>query len=436
MRPMIGAGAKRLVLAALICAMLSGAAMPALADSLTDKLCEKGVLSEAECNELRQADGARMSSSFKDGFKWKSNDGQHEIQLAGRVQLDYRSYDNQTPADTFDIRRAFLGVKGKIYENWSFEVTSNLDGSDLEYAYLDYKWSDAAQLRMGAFKYQFSFDQLTSSRFTDFVERSFVDSWVPGKDVGVMFYGEPRKNVVSYSLGVANGEGKNSNEVSAVADDKDIIGRAAVNFAPMANFENGVLHLGAGFATGTIAAGNPGNQRTEARGLTFFRGVAPGGTEMDRERTNIEGVVAFGSFKVQGEYQTANFSGIGGYDRDIDTSYISANWLITGEKYIDNYTIDGMRSIKPNNTIENGGRGAWEVGVRFSQFEADDQFAIAANSTNKADAVTIGVKWIPNNVTRFMLDYVTTDFDTPITAGVSETVDSEKAVILRSQIYF
>ena len=428
--------AKKLVLAASFSVMFGGAAAPALADTLTDKLCDKGVLSEAECNELREADGARMSSSFKDGFKWKSNDGQHEIQLAGRVQLDYRSFDHEGTAETFDIRRAYLGVKGKMYKNWSFEVTSNLDGGALEYGFLDYKWSDAARLRMGAFKYQFSFEEITSSRFTDFMERSFVNSWVPGKDVGLMLYGQPRKNVFSYALGVANGDGKNSNEVSAVADDKDIIGRVAVNFAPMANFQNGILHLGGGYATGTIAAGNPGDQRTEARGLTFFRGVGPGGTEMDRERTNLEGVVAFGPFKVQGEYLTSNFSGTGSYDRDIDTAYISANWLITGEKYIDNYTINGMRSIKPNNTIENGGRGAWEVGVRFSQFEADDQFAITANSTNKADAVTVGVKWIPNNVTRFMLDYVNTDFDTPITAGAGETVDSEKAIILRSQIYF
>ena len=193
--------AKKLVLAASFSVMFGGAAAPALADTLTDKLCDKGVLSEAECNELREADGARMSSSFKDGFKWKSNDGQHEIQLAGRVQLDYRSFDHEGTADTFDIRRAYLGVKGKMYKNWSFEATSTLDGGALEYGFLDYKWSDAARLRMGAFKYQFSFEEITSSRFTDFMERSFVNSWVPGKDVGLMLYGQPRKNVFTYALG-------------------------------------------------------------------------------------------------------------------------------------------------------------------------------------------------------------------------------------------
>ncbi len=261
---------KKLVLAASIAAIFGGVTAPALADELAETLYEKGVLTEDEYNELKSSDGAKMSSSFKDGFTWKSQDGQHEIGLAGRVQLDYRSYDHDgsvsIKGDGFDIRRVYFGVKGKMYKDWSFEVTSNLDGGALEYGFLDYKWSDAAQLRMGAFKYGFSFEEITSSRFTDFMERSFVNSWVPGKDVGVMLYGQPKKNVFSYSVGVANGEGKNSNEVNAVADDKDLIGRAAVNFAPMVNWNSGVLHLGAGFATGTIAAGIPATRQPRPGG--------------------------------------------------------------------------------------------------------------------------------------------------------------------------
>jgi phosphate-selective porin OprO/OprP len=156
---------------------------------------------------------------------------------------------------------------------------------------------------------------------------------------------------------------------------------------------------------------------------------------MDRTRTGLEGVVAFGPFKVQTEMLKANFSGDGGYDRDIDTAYVDAMWTITGEKYIDSYSINGMKSIKPAKSIESGGWGAWEVGVRFSQFDADDQFVASAASTNKADAITFGVKWIPNNFTRFMLNYITTDFDTPISDGTN-LVDNEKAVNLRAQIYF
>ncbi len=445
---------RKRVLASAMAALFSGAATPALADmqSLVEKLYEKGVLTGEEYQEMNaqaragrraQAQAAakandpnKITDSFKDGFKWTSKDGKNSIQLAGRVQLDYRSFDNPTPADGFDIRRAYFGVKGKLYEDWTFEVTSNLDGGDLEYAFLDYRWSDAAQLRMGAFKYLYSLEEITSSRFTDFQERSFVNSWVPGKDVGLMLHGEPVKNVYSYSIGYANGEGKNSNEnsVAPIDDGKDVIARAAVNFAPLANWDDGVLHLGGNYSMGSLKAGTPGSQRTEARGLTFFTATAPTGNSMDRARIAVEGVVAFGPFKLQTEFNQANYSGDAGYDQDIDTAYVAAGWLITGESYVKSYSINGMKSIKPTNSTESGGWGAWEVGVRFSKFDAGG-YVITPTSTNKADAVTIGLKWIPNNVVRFILDYVDTSFDTPVTSG-TEQVSGEKAVTLRSQIYF
>jgi phosphate-selective porin OprO and OprP len=433
---------KNRVLAASIAAIFGGGSVPALADTeaLVDKLHEKGVLTDEEYEQMSaeaKAENAdKLTGSYKGGFKWATADGKHSIQLRGRVQLDYRSFDNQTPADGFDIRRVYFGVQGKLYEDWTYVVVANLDNGDLEYAYLDYKWNDAAKIRVGALKFLYSFEEITSSRFTDFQERSLVNQWVPGKDVGIMLHGEPRKNVFSYGIGYANGEGKNSNEQSVppIDDGKDIIVRAAVNFAPLTGWSDGVLHLGGNLSAGSLVAGSPGSARTEARGLTFFTATAPTGNSMDRERGNIEAMVAFGAFKLQTEFNTANYSGDAGYDQDIDTSYVAASWLITGESYLKSYSLNGMKTIKPKKTIENGGWGAWEVGLRYSTFDAGG-FANTATSTNKADALTVGVKWMPNELTRFIFNYVDTQFDTPITSG-TEQVGAEKAITLRGQIYF
>lgn len=443
----------KLMLAVSIAAMFGSTASAALAntESLVEKLYQKGVLTEAEYNEMRAEaaaerreqdektdDANKLSGKFKDGFKWTSKDGQHAIQPAGRIQLDYRSFDHDGSADTFDIRRVYFGVKGQLYNDWTFEATSNLDGGALEYGFLDYKWNDAVQVRMGAFKYMFSIEEITSSRFTDFQERSFVNSWVPGKDVGIMIHGQPRKNVFSYALGVANGEGKNSNDKDPKADGKDLIGRIAYNFAPMAGIADGVLHLGANYATGSVAASGSVSQSTEGRGLKFFSASVPmiaGLDEIDRTRSGVEAVIAYGPFKLQSEFLTANLEADGGTSVDVDTSYVSANWLITGEKYLENYSINGMKGIAPANSIENGGMGAWELGVRFSQFEAGSLFPVSSTSTNKADATTVGLTWIPNSVTRFILNWVETDFDTPIAVG-NEMLTKETAVTLRTQIYF
>ena len=95
----------------------------------------------------------------------------------------------------------------------------------MEYAYLNYKWNDAVQARAGHFKFPYGFSQVTSSRFTDFMERSFTDDYEPGKDTGVMVYGQPKKNVFSYSLGYANGGG--GRQDAPDTETKDIIFRGA-----------------------------------------------------------------------------------------------------------------------------------------------------------------------------------------------------------------
>jgi phosphate-selective porin OprO/OprP len=94
------------------------------------------------------------------------------------------------------------------------------------------------------------------------------------------------------------------------------------------------------------------------------------------------------------------------------------------------------------------GWGAWEIGARYSKLDAKDfgsaqtnrVFITPGSSTNnvskfnEADAITLGLKWIPSPNVRYMLNYVMTDMD--CVAGVACTNDEEKAVNLRAQIDF
>jgi phosphate-selective porin OprO/OprP len=464
---------RRLVLAAALATAfgsLPAAALSADMETILEKMHEKGLLTDQEYEEMRsqaredrrkqalkeataeekaakakEEEPATLKGRFSDGFTLESGDKQHSISLSGRIHADYRSFSedstNANSADTFDVRRAYFGASGKLYNDWTFEVTSDVANSSLEYAYLNYKSSDSLQFRIGAFKMPFSFEELTSSRFLDFQERSLVNGFVPGKDQGLMVYGEPVKNTFAYAFAAMNGGGKNADEANSVVDDKDLIARAAANFAPMAGMTAGVLHLGVNYSIGTI----PGDVapssgvRTEGRGLTFFTPAAPGAApnETDRERMGLEGVAAWGPIKFQAELLQANFeNSAAAYDRDINSYYAAVSWLITGEKYADNYTLSGIRAIKPNNPFKKGGgTGAWEVGLRMSKLDASDLTAGQFTGTNEADAITVGLKWIPVTPVRFYLNYTQTDFDTPIAVS-GGTADSEKAVTLRASVFF
>jgi len=422
------AAARNLVLAASIAAMFGAVANPALADtegSLIDKLYEKGVLSEEDYIELKEEASAEskdkaksasesddpnaMVGSFKGGSpSWESADGQHGILLHGRVQFDYRSSDLPDSTDDFALRRAYLGVKGKLYDKWEYELTYDLERSRAEYAYVNYTWSDALEARAGLFKFPFGFSQLTSSRFVDFMERAATDDFEPGKDEGVMIYGQPKKNVFSYALGYANGGGGRQN--GADTDAKDVIGRVAVNFAPMASIDKGVLHLGADYRDGAFTVG---------------------ANEFDREAMGAEGVFAYGPFKLQSEYLTVDLSTDTAANPDADVYYVNLMWLITGEQYVDSYSLNGMKAIKPLKPLGAGGMGAWELGFQYAELDADQSQA----GTDNVKSTTVGLKWIPVTNIRFLLNWVQNDYETAIDVG-GQPVDKETQVNGRIQLYF
>ena len=60
--------------------------------------------------------------------------------------------------------------------------------------------------------------------------------------------------------------------------------------------------------------------------------------------------------------------------RDINSGYVSALWLITGERYAESYRNGVFGRIVPISNFEPGGSGtgAWELGLRYSIYDASD----------------------------------------------------------------
>lgn len=264
-----------------------------------------------------------------------------------------------------------------------------------------------------------------------------MNALVPAKERGIMVHGEPFKGL-NYGVALSNGQGKNNNETSVELDRPDIIARVTGNAAEWLQQPDMVLHAGLAYSSGTLAGNSavPAG-RTEARGVTFFQAgnLAPSAsTDVDRQRLGGELSLARGPFKLQGEYIKATYDTESSSDRDIDAYYLAASWLITGESYAKAYRGGAYRAIAPNRPLGSGGWGAFEVALRYSDFDAGD-FTPSAGFTNKADSWTLGLKWIPVTNLRFYLNYVQTDFDTPITVNGKQH-DDEKAVTLRAALYF
>jgi len=323
---------------------------------------------------------------------------------------------------------------------------------------------------MGQFKMPFSLEELTSSRFLDFQERSMVNVLVPAKERGLMIHGLPLTGT-TYGIAVSNGQGKNNNDTIQASEGLDVIGRATVNVAELLGRQAvAVGHFGIAGSAGELPAGGLDASRlsfrnNEMRGINFFRTDQFTGDAVQRKRLGLEAAIAYGPLKLQGESVTVNYSGksAGGaaYDRSIDSYYISALWMITGERYAETYRNGVFGRMSPISSFEPGGSGwgAWELGVRLSQFDAGDfkttnaagtgrlaNFSAGTDgvptaivTTNKATSTTLALKWIWNPNFRWYLNYVITHYDTPITVApggyggqANSVVDKESTIMLRA----
>lgn len=482
--------AMALAVSSLLMLAAGQAAMADSTDDLLKKLQAKGILTEAEYDEFnstrdteKKKKSGEIKASFKDGFSWESGDKQHKMSINGRVQLDYRNFGGgdltANQADTFDIRRAYLSAKGTFYGNYDFEVTYNgagVAGSDLLYAWLNARYWEGLQFKFGQYKQPMGMEELGSSRFINFTERSFVSQLVPAVDRGIQVHGVPMKGV-TYAVGVFNGLGNANNGgiaandalsaagTKTTGDGKNITGRITANIADFTGTSDAVFHLGASYSRSSeVTSTTAMALRSEGRGVNVFGsnaftalGATNGGYDLNR--TGLEAAVAYGPFKFQSEYLKAEFEpdgntalvagAVAGQSYDIDAWYASVSWMITGESYADTYK-DGLFGgrMKPKNEFVAPGApgfGAWELGARYSEYDASDFVAaqtavitplVAGNVAefNGAKAYTVGVKWIPNPNVRYLLDYVKTDMD--CVAGVACVTDSEKAVNFRAQFDF
>lgn len=387
-------------------------------------------------------------SVTENGIGLKSKDGSNTIQLTGRLHMDYRQYSpdygtGQT-TDSYqnvaEARRARFGVRGQFAKDFKYQLLANFGASDgfsstsstADEMWVNWAANPEMQFQFGLFKMPFSLEQMTSSNNIDFMERSLVgqndSELIPAKETGFMLHGVPRAGL-TYAIAASRGKANKNAEY----DGLDYTGRITTNFAELAGSKNYIAHLGAAYSTGTIKGGvTPASARTEARSQSgWFTGPALSGATT-RTRLGLEAAFAYQGLKLQGEQFQFNYDPTTGNNQKINGYYVQALYNLTGETHA--YKNGAFDWIKPANPVNKGGRGAWQVGVRMSEFDASD-IAVATGKANRATAMTYGITWFATDNLRFMLNYVDTKFDSLVGSSGSR-VNGDRAVMFRSQLSF
>ena len=405
---------------------------------------DKDVSDSVKYRQARANDG----SVTENGIGLKSKDGNNTIQLTGRIHMDYRHYTpdygvGQT-TDSYqniaEMRRGRFGVRGQFAKDFKYQLLANFGASDgfsstsstADEMWVNYAANPEMQFQFGLFKMPFSLEQLTSSNNLDFMERSLIgqndSELIPAKETGFMLHGVPKPGL-TYAIAASRGKANKNAEF----DGFDYIGRVTTNIAELTGSKAYTAHLGAAYSTGEIKGGViPVSGRTESRMQSaWFTGSALSG-DTTRTRQGLEAAFAYEGFKVQGEQFNFKYDPLTGNNQEIKGYYVQAVYNLTGESHA--YKDGAFGWIKPNNPIDKGGKGAWQVGVRMSEFDAST-ITVATGKSNRATAMTYGITWFCTDNLRFMVNYIDTKFDSLVGSSGSR-VNGEKAIMLRSQLSF
>lgn len=386
----------------------------------------------------------------KDGFSLRSADSKFQLKLRGYVQSDGRFFlgdDEKRFVNTFLMRRIRPIFEGTLDKNFDFYLMLDFGGGTtvIQDAYVDFRYSPKARVRIGKLKEPFGIERLQSGANLLFIERALPNNLVPNRDVGAQLHGELAKGAITYAVSVFNGVADGASGDGDNGDEKDFVGRLFLlpfknsTTTALQNFGFGVAGS-SGTQQGSATAPSLPSYRTPAQQTYFsYRSDATtAGTAIasgKRTRISPQGYFYSGAFGLFGEYVIAKQEvtrGTTAANLQNTAWQAAASFLITGQKV--NYR--GVTLPKPFEPKDRNW-GAFELAARYNKLKVDEKafplFADLTRSAKTATAWAVGVNWYLNRNAKFTVDYEQTDFDGGASTGDRK---SEKIVFGRLQISY
>ncbi len=399
----------------------------------------------------REAGRAMGENDFRaywdKGLRFESGNGQFKLKLGGRIQVDMGWIDDtgiesdtdENLEDGTEFRRLRLYASGSIYNNVGYKLQVDFAGVqgggevDIKDAYIQVKKLPVVgTLTVGHYVQPFSLEQITSSKYLEFLERGLPTTFAPDRQVGIMLNNSLLDKKLNWYVSVYR---LTSPEGGRDESDGGYNLASRVTYVPW--FENKgekLIHLGVAYnlqyaedAYGDTAL-NAGNVRFRARPEYHnTERLIDTGTFNHVEWINMIGAEAIfhhGPFWAQGEYigvwaEEDSPTGTTAYDHNFCGWYISAGYFLTGEHR--SYKLGkGVGRLSPKQNFgEDGGWGAWEVTMRYSMLDLDDGDGLPDSAGTMHDA-TVGVNWYLNPNTKIQFNYIRACVDSRDTSNAAD----------------
>ena len=387
------------------------------------------------------------------------------VDLRGRVQFDWRSFDPDVEEETFDIRTIRVGLRGNLTRHFDWEIEREIDqATDLEEdvekwrfgqwkdVFINWTTFDAFRVKAGRFKMPFGLEQNTGVSDLDFAYRTRGSVKIaPGRDTGVMAYGELLDGALLYEAGVFDDDGDNGElEVERFVQeglDLEDLGPSLAVRVVGELFRGLPVHdrlkgaeFGIAYTRSHVPEGLNSLFGEEVWGFNYVDRVYVQGT---RQRVGLQAYWSPGPLGFKGEWMRSNEQRLGQSNRNEDLSdflgtawYTSATWILTGE--------DKDSDVTPNDPLFSGGIGVVELGVRYDRLTFESASKEGPDFTNprsdhltpNADStVTFGVNWMPIRWVKVVANGIRQSFSDVTRVPLAGTADYWSGLI-RLQVAF
>jgi phosphate-selective porin OprO/OprP len=410
----------------------------------------------------------------------QSADGRFTANLQGVMQFDVAAYFQDEPpaaqtdprardlSDGTNFRRARIGVGGKLFGDFNYNVLFDFGGTGAEDAgkiqelWVEYAGLKPFRMRVGAFAPLVGLADATSTNGMLFLERpspAEIARTLAGGDrrTGLQFAGNGDTWLASFAVTGPTISSLNTaaSGFNAQPFDDQLGYTARVAFTPFKG-EDFRVHVGANASLVTqVADAGPSATTRFPVQLRDRPELTVDGTRLvDTGAIDAEGAHHWGleagiqkrNFLVEAEYFDIGVErrtpGLG--DLGFNGWYVQASWVLTGEarRWTPDTATWNSPNPKANFDRKKGGWGAFELAARYSTVDLNDNEGLFGAPT-PADGVrggeqsiwTAGLNWYLNPAVRFMFDYQFVDIERLNAAGL-EIGQDYSVVSARSQLAF
>lgn len=372
--------------------------------------------------------GAPLSEDKENGWSFKP---------FGRIQYDVGYVGSPEGVEDLglgfgtELRRARIGVEGTMPGGFGYKVEADFADNNIELtdAFLSYQAMEGLGVVAGQHNNFQSLEELTSSRFSSFMERAaFTDAFNFERRVGLS---------ATYSAGdiLASG-GVFTDNINDLTNDENNALSFDGRLVYMPKLGSTQLHVGgsAHFRDNNDVAGGTRYRQRPLVHTTDTRFIATPSLPVEKETSyGLELAAINGPLHAAGEvhWLKADLIDSAAASPAFFGGYAEVGYFLTGETR--GYKGGRFDRTKVLNPVGKGGMGAFQVNLRYDHLDLNDEAVVGG----KQAGYQASLIWIPQDYVRFMLNYGHLSYDDAVIAAAGGDRDYSVDVFgARAQIDF